>query len=148
MDSTETELNLSLLFSSQFLNYLLGRKARLLEISQGMSLSCGFASEVDLSAQDNRTRENSEPFSGDARQIQSVPGSASSLPDSDKSVGVEVAANLSDSVYWKTCHQVLFFIFFFFFFSCVLVAGKMRNSAAGFHLLDELDEKWLKKNTS
>ena len=69
-------------------------------------------------------------LSDDAGKVQLVPGSSSSPPEPDKTSGIQIVENPSDSVYRKTCHQVLFFSFFcyllyiLFFFFC-LVSGKM-----------------------
>ena len=84
-----------------------------------MSVPCNSASEVEFSAQNNHIRENSVAVSDDAGQIQFVPGSGSSLPDPGENVGAEDVGNPSDSVYRKTCHQVLLF-FSFLLFCCII----------------------------
>ena len=96
-----------------------------------MSLPCGPAPEANLSAQKNHVlMEDSMALSDDAGKVQLVPGSSSSPPELDKTSGIQIVENPSDSVYRKTCHQVLFFSFFFFFllyilFFFCLVSGKM-----------------------
>ena len=54
-------------------------------------------------------------LSDDAGKVQLVPGSSSSPPELDKTSGIQIVENPSDSVYRKTCHQVLFFSFFLLF---------------------------------
>lgn len=54
-------------------------------------------------------------LSDDAGKVQLVPGSSSSPPEPDKTSGIQIVENPSDSVYRKTCHQVLFFSFFLLF---------------------------------
>lgn len=44
-------------------------------------------------------------LSDDAGKVQLVPGSSSSPPEPDKTSGIQIVENPSDSVYRKTCHQ-------------------------------------------
>ena len=66
-------------------------------------LPCGPAPEANLSAQKNHVlMEDSKALSYDTGKVQLVPGSSSSPPEPDKTSGIQIVENPSDSVYRKT----------------------------------------------
>ncbi|KAL6348318.1 hypothetical protein AAG906_005617 [Vitis piasezkii] len=62
--------------------------------------------KANLSAQKNHVlMEDSKALSDDTGKVQLVPGSSSSPPEPDKTSGIQIVENPSDSVYRKMCHQ-------------------------------------------